>query len=635
MIIKDENYVKRSSPAILHSRTIVRDRSVMRGMLESTSVTGHARDLFPFPNPREGQDRFLEDARRTLGAGRHLLAHAPTGLGKTAVALTASLEIGVANGFTTFFLTSRQSQHRIAIETVRRMPRAQRDIFVVDIISKQSLCPLPANPSISFQELCDLKVAENSCQYHSKSSEPMIDMIRRNILHVDEVSRLCRIFGRCPHKTAMDCLKEADLVVCDYNYIFSNLQKIVLRRADRALNDIVLVVDEAHNLPSRIRDHLTGVLGVATILGAAKEVKQHDCGLSRSLIRFAQAFRSRPSSDPVEVPGISLVGPLSRALDGLSVKEFVEWIEKHGENLERRSNSYLLELSGFLRGWMDGKNPILRSRDGEEYSYMILDPSVLSQEVFEKVPCSIFMSGTLFPAETYVDLLGMPRPRCVLRTYPSPFPRQNREVILDTKVTTLYRRRGDRTYQAYADLTARIAKKVPGNLAVFFPSYKFLDEVRCRLECSSELIIEHQGSTKAEKNDVLRRLKGLQDDGAILLAVMGGSLSEGVDFRDNLLSGVIICGIPLMPPDLKNEAIRRYLSSRFGVAKGFDYAYLMPAMNKVLQAAGRCIRSETDRAVTVFADSRFASGRYIRFLPEDLRCSGKDLNRAIGEFFAA
>lgn len=551
---------------------------------------GSKPDLFPFASPRKGQDAFLKDARVALSSEQHLLAHAPTGLGKTAVALTASLEVGLENELLVFFLTSRQSQHRIAVDTLRRISDVQRGIVSVDIISKQSLCPLAGSLQFSsFQDFCELRTASGTCAYYGKSTKPLVDVIRERILHVDEIAELCKTFGRCPHRTAIDCFPDADVVISDYNYLFSPIRDVILEKARRPLEDLIIVVDEGHNLPARIRDHLRGEVDKQDILSAAKEANRVDRKLSGVLTAFADDLMNQFDTETKEVEVEAVIAPLQRALGEGSVDDFLGDLRECGERVAARDiGTSLLDLGGFLGGWMDDGNPILRVRNGEEgkFSYLLLDPSISSREVFQRAHSSVMMSGTLYPAETYSDLLGIPKSRCVIRTYTSPFPPENRKVVITSKMTTLFKRRGEKSYQAYANLILTVSSLLRGNMAAFFPSYEFLEDVYRRMmksDCARETIVEKRGSTKEEKGRILERLKEIQAEGGTLLAVMGGSLSEGVDFRDNLLKVAVICGIPLTPPTVENEALRRYYSYKFGKKRGFDYSYLIPAMNKVLQ----------------------------------------------------
>jgi len=234
---------------------------------------------------------------------------------------------------------------------------------------------------------------------------------------------------------------------------------------------------------------------------------------------------------------------------------------------------------------------------------------------------SVLMSGTLFPAEMYADLLGIHPRRRVIRTYGSPFPRSNRLLLVHPHLTTQYARRSGGMHDRIAREIAAIALGALGNVAAFFPSYEQLGEAHRRIlgaRLRKRLLIERPEWTKAQRDgalDVLRLARA--DGGALLLGVQGGSLSEGVDYESNLLAAVVVVGLPLSPPDVEVEALKDYYLRKFGSAKGYDYAYVFPAVNKVLQAAGRPIRSETDRAAIVLLEGRLLEPRYARCLPPD------------------
>lgn len=233
---------------------------------------------WPFDRVREGQADFLADARQSVAQGKHLLAHAPTGIGKTAVALVAALDVALHTGKLVLFLTSRQSHHRIAIETVRRIESRGPRIATIDLIAKQSMCLQEAAPSQgrAFQEYCDFMVKSRSCSFFARDNAAVVAAVLQRTLHVQELvqaSGACRV---CPHKVAMDAASRASLVVCDYNYLFSDIRERFLPRLGRAIEDLIVVVDEAHNLPDRIRTHLGGDLSVMGLLKAAKEARSID-----------------------------------------------------------------------------------------------------------------------------------------------------------------------------------------------------------------------------------------------------------------------------------------------------------------------------------------------------------------------
>src|SRR5437867_10967267 len=233
---------------------------------------------WPFDRVRDGQSDFLQDARRSLADGRHLLAHAPTGIGKTAVALVATLEVALRSNKLVLFLTSRQSHHRIAIETVRRIEAKGPRIATVDLIAKQSMCLQENAPTFgrAFHEFCDLKVKSRTCAFFTRDNSAVVAAVLQRTLHVQELVRASGACAVCPHKVAMDAAPRANLVVCDYNYLFSEILERFLPRLGRSLDDLVLIVDEAHNLPDRIRAHLGGDLSVHDLLKAAKEARSID-----------------------------------------------------------------------------------------------------------------------------------------------------------------------------------------------------------------------------------------------------------------------------------------------------------------------------------------------------------------------
>jgi len=284
---------------------------------------------------------------------------------------------------------------------------------------------------------------------------------------------------------------------------------------------------------------------------------------------------------------------------------------------------------------------VLRLADGTEkrVAYRLLDASTLSRPVFRAVHASIVMSGTLHPAGMYADLLGLESSRRVLRAYASPFPPENRLLLVTPRVTTAFGRRDERMYRAIAEELTRLAVAVPGNVAAFFPSYGLMAHVLRNVLWSSlptEVLVERQAWGKAERDRALQWLREHAATGGLLVGVLGGGLSEGVDYRDNLLRAVGIVGLPLSPPTLEVDALRTYYAQRYGGEKGYEYAVVYPALNKVLQAAGRPIRGETDRAVIVLMDRRYLEARYAVGMPQDFhyRVAG-DLAREAIAFFAA
>lgn len=595
-------------------------------------------DMFPFERIRGGQKEFLQDARSVVENGKHIIAHAPAGIGKTAVALSATLEYSLPHNKKVFFLTSKQSQHKIAIDTLRMIrDRCSTDIVAVDVISKQDMCPKREAKGHyrAFREFCEFLVKKHECEYYENHSLYAYEKLVSGIVHVDELKNICFEFGMCPHRAAMEIGKHADIVVCDYNYIFSDMLDTMLDKFEEGLKDIILIVDEAHNLPDRIRQHLSDYLTPFTIKEALKEVKRYDRQLQGHLASFISLFDKLAQEVPVNEEQTVEKALVVRKIEG-SLKEsletsktfddFIDALTLVGKEAAKKGadRSLALEMAEFLRGWINDYPSCLRlfqNEDLPKLSYKVLDPSVMSKDVFASVHASILMSGTLYPTEMYADILGISEDKAILREYTSPFPKENRPVIVTNKLTTAYKKRGPEMYKNIATSIVDITNHIKGNLAVFFQSYQMLFNISKLMShnLKKRIITEDREMSKQDKDKIHNILvKSRKDKGAILLGVMGGSLSEGIDYEDNVLESVIVVGLPLAPPSLEVEALQNYYAQKFDEERGLYYGYINPAMNKVMQALGRCIRSEKDRAVVVLMDDRFKWDRYKRCFPKDV-----------------
>lgn len=628
-------------------------------------------DLFPFSEVRDGQREFIADVALAAKERRHLLAHAPTGLGKTVSTLAPLVAYALANEKRVFFLTSKQSQHKIAIETLKAIREKAGVAFTVaDVIAKQDMCPRREARDLypkRFAEFCHREVVSKSCEYFENDNKSALKLLQQRPMHVEELVITATDCVVCPHQAALDLAARAHVVVCDYNYFFSDLRAQMQERLQLDLREVILVVDEAHNLPDRIRDHLTLRLDEYVLDEATDEAKDlHDDLLLRRLdaigtllAEMAEVDAAVPEDPMVSSPlgGSSLRGgppqtPLPQArgsqryvgreelLSGLDAAfakrantlvpttydDFLGSLdEAAGDYVEeyKVDPTGLLRLREFLGNWKNERRGVARILEREptpSLRYHMLDPSVLSKPVFDAVHGSVVMSGTLHPLAMTRDVLGLAPERCVLRQYESPFPRENRLVVIDETVTTGYKERTPQMYLDIAERLASVALATPGNVAAFFPSYAILGEVRSTLERvlrgRKEIIVEERGLDKAEKEGLVERMRrGL--DGALLLGVQGGSLSEGYDYADNLLKGVVVVGLPFASPTLEVESLILYYSQKFGPALGRPYAYVHPTFHRVLQAAGRLIRGPTDRGAVVLLDKRFGWGAYRASYPND------------------
>ncbi len=583
----------------------------------------------------------MKDVEGCLSSGEHLLAHAPTGIGKTVAVLTPALEYALEKNKTVFFLTPKHTQHVMVIDTLKKIRRKHKiDFVVVDIIGKQWTCPHRVRnlSSREFNDFCRKLKRDERCVYYnnvrkrklSKKAEKTIELIKKKPLHSEKISEICSEGNLCPYEVCVEIGKDANIIVCDYFYIFSpKVRKAFLSKLNKRLENSILIADEAHNLPERIRSLMSNNLTERQLSRAIKEAN------FLAYDTVADDFRDlwdvlKNLSKDMKRGGQKLVkkkeftGAVEEEI-GRGYDDIVEDINDLGERvleIPNRHKSYSRSVARFLKSWVGEDTGFVRIMGKDRFlslSYKCLDPSLSSREIFLSTHSSVLMSGTLLPQEMYADILGFDLKKTSLREYESPFPRENRLSIIVPSVTTKYSKRSDLMFKRYANLIAEISSIIPRNVAVFFPAYHIMDKVRSLLVgagLGKEILSERQDMGKEERIELHNRLSDLLNSkGGLLMGVQAGSLSEGVDYANNLLDGVIIVGLPLEIPNLEVKSLIDYYDFKF--ERGWDYGYVFPAMNRALQAAGRCIRTETDRGVVIFMDERFSWRNYSKCFPRD------------------
>jgi len=594
--------------------------------------------LFPFPNIRDGQKEFLQDAKKAVEDGKHLIAYAPAGIGKTAAALTSCLECALQDSRTVFFLTSKRTQHRIAVETLRKISE-KTELTAVDVIAKHAMCIRKEAMAIraGFNEWCVTQ--QKKCKPFLNYSHKASHFVAENIMNVEELMDYCISEEMCPYRTAFEAAKSANVVVCDYNYIFSPMSASVLSKMEKTLSDTVLIVDEAHNLPDRIRENFSASLDAFMLRGTANEIKETDEVLRRHLLSLASVFDRFPRGGEAIVAEEEFVYTVEDVLKGsleqMTYDDFLERLKMSAKAIiEGDTWVYpnILRVIEFLDGWRT-QEKCVRILSNASLSYRLLDPSMVSAEIFEGVHASVLMSGTLYPTHIYADILGIPPARRITGEYRSPFAKKNRLVLLSKGITTRYVERGEMLYGRIASRISTLTSCIPRNAAAFFPSYEILERVASCVKSEKKILTEGREMSKREREGLFEKLmKAKSKGGALLLGVQGGSMSEGIDYYDNLLDAVFIVGLPLAPPSLEVKSIIYYYNQVF--EDGEYYGYILPAMNKVLQAAGRLIRSESDRGVVILMDDRFIQPKYLRCFPKDFAFSVvRDEEKACKGFF--
>ncbi len=624
--------------------------------------------LFPYSNIRDGQKEFLEDVYKSVNEGKILLAHAPTGIGKTAASLGGMLNYGLKNNKVIFFLTPKHTQHEIVIETLKKIKKKYALNFIaVDITGKQWMCLYPDTEDISsneFNEFCKAKKEHEECEFyrnaHPKKNEGNIadgikNKLKNSIMHSEEVKELCSRHNICPYEIIIECAKDANVIICDYFHIFSKtVRDTFLTRIGKELNDSIIIIDESHNLPERIRSLLSHSISEFSIDRAGKEaenvgkiyLQEAVLNLKKILVLFGKELDNNNEIFMEKSKFVAAVEKHIRKIDGpanWNYDDFVNDTDYTGAEILKTPNRYrsYLKITGkFLGSWNMSepgfarilKKEIRKDATGRFRDYFslycnCLDPSISTSEIFNTCHSAVLMSGTLIPLEMYKDILGIPDKRAMLKEYKSPFPKENKLVMVVEGLTTKYEMRSEEMFKKYAENISEISKHINGNIAIFFPSYKILNKISFFMKeiqdksdknftFAKPVLLEQQDMTKEDRMELYKKLIPFKNSGgAVLCAVLAGSLSEGIDYANNLLSAVIIVGLPLDFPDLETKALIKYYDEKFSA--GWKYGYIYPAMNKVVQAAGRGIRSESDRGVIVLLDERYKWQNFSKCLPKD------------------
>lgn len=604
---------------------------------------------FPHEEIRHIQDELIEKVLFALKNKKNLIVHAPTGLGKTAATLAPALAFTKTKDLTIFFLTSRHTQHKIVVDTLRKIKKKHSLKFVASsIIGKKWMCLMPNTATMrssDFAEFCKVLRKDDKCEFYLNSRPNKINFKKAleeieaiSPISTEQVVEISEKAEVCPYEVAIKLASKSKVIICDYNLLFNpSIRENFFSKTNKELANSILIIDEGHNLPARMSELLTQRLSSRVIQRAIKEAKKFDFEelvmplfeLNAVLTRLSEGMKD---GDEKLASKEQFVAEINR------IKNYAELIEDltlAGDAvLEEQKRSALTSIAAFLDTWPNGDIGFCRSINKKDGNILInhrcLDPSLSTKDVIDSAYCTIMMSGTLSPAKMYADLLGFPD-ETITAEFPSPFPEKNRLTMIVPKTTTKFTQRSDAQFRAISSICSEIINSIPGNSAIYFPSYFLRDEVAKSFEpvCEKTIFYEQPKLAKQEKQDLLNRF--CKNKSAVLLGVAAGSFGEGIDLP-GVLKCVVVVGLPLDRPDLETKELIKYYDQKF--AKGWDYGYVMPALTKTMQNAGRCIRSDKDKGVLVFLDQRYTWPGYFKCFPSDwnLRITLDYLNK-ISEFF--
>ncbi|HVS65061.1 MAG TPA: ATP-dependent DNA helicase [Thermoanaerobaculia bacterium] len=595
-----------------------------------------ARLEFPFHRPRPGQQEIVERVALALEQREHLLVEAATGLGKTAAALFPVLRDALANDRRVYVLTAKTLQQRMA-STVLDLLNRDAAFRSLVIRAKARMC---ANDEI----ICHEEYCDYARDYFLKLSRSQLvpRLLEENPnLEPDLIYREAKREGVCPFEVSLDLTQQVQAIVGDYNYAFDPYVALQDFSADADLSDVVLVIDEIHNLVGRGRGYYSPALSSARARAAAEAITLIARAGPATEMGFLLERLCKQVAAIVEaaVDDALPEGAREGALEGGLPEEelwalrpqldrtFVDYLEHRRETRSFRAEDPFVglyfEVLRFLNTLLlADKHPEVFSRclerEGDDRRIRLLckDPSRFLGRILDRCHSAIGLSATLAPPEFYRDLLGFDPERTSTISVPNPFPTGHKAVVVDASVSTTYRARGE-NYEKIAERLSELARVVPGNTLALFPSYRFLAEVAERMPAShgKRVLVQQRADSDRQRREILDLLQGALLGDVLLLAVAGGVFAEGVDYPGDMLKAVAVVGPCLPMVSLEQKLLESYYEERFD--RGFEYAFVVPGMTRVVQAAGRLIRSPTDRGVIALFGRRFVSDLYRRHMPAD------------------
>lgn len=605
--------------------------------------------MFPYV-PRPGQERLMQAIGAACDIRAHTVIESGTGTGKTACALSACIEHGHSRGKKLLYLTRTNSQQRQVMLELRMISERHK-VFGVALQGRRNMCPLAATDEELSQgspeelsKVCSerkarvLKGDEEACKYYastiSEDLAPVLRYARDELPTAEEFVDHCVDLELCPYEVCKLHVPVADVVACPYIMFFDRfIRHALLDWMASSPSDLVVLVDEAHNLPSYARELESADLSNVTLRLAHREIDEYgdpEVAEGTSLKDFVsmvedvldKAIDEYLIDEDGIIPQSFVEEELmfgthmtSRGIRGLlsQASNFGEMVRDQKKLSGRLPRSYVFGASNFLTFWhtLDEEEYIklVTSGDIRTIEAYCLDASIACRPLME-CHTSIHMSGTLRPLDDYRDSIGLPRDSRLV-DIPSPFPPGNRRVIYSDDVTTKHDdiNRDDTLLDRMSERISDILQKVPRSTIVFYPSYALMERIASKTADASrerDVYFETRRMDQADLMDAVRGFKG-SSGRAVMHAIAGGRVSEGLDFPGSEMEVAVVAGIPYPKPTAKQRALQHFCELRFG--DGWSHAVQAPTSRKLQQAIGRLIRSETDRGVALVLDKRIVHFR--------------------------
>ncbi|MBV4441536.1 ATP-dependent DNA helicase [Clostridium tyrobutyricum] len=588
---------------------------------------------FPFKSYRTGQRKLAAVVYGTIRDKKRLFVQAPTGIGKTISTIFPSIKALATQKLSTiFYLTAKTTTRATAEETLKIMFERGLRLKSITITAKEKVC-------LNDDTACNPEHCEYARGHYNRVNEAIFEIINsEDLITRDKIIKYSKKFQICPFEFCLDTALFCDYVICDYNYAFN--PRVYLRRFfDESSEKNVLLIDEAHNLVDRSRDMFSAEIYKKSFLHIKKFIKKEDNKILKCLNKINsymldlkkncnlefKDLKDKLSGDIVYIKKNiyaqkSKMSEIYFLLKNFS-SQIEEWMIKNaGQTGYDEILDEYFTVNNFIRIYEiynDNFITYIENMAGDlKVKILCIDPSTLLDERMKSAEASILFSATLSPMNYFKDILGG-RAEDYNMTLLCPFERRNREILISSNISTVYRSREESCLPIINYIKTVVSRRT-GNYIVFFPSYGYMDrvyELFIEKFPNVKTSIQKSGMSESEREKFLNDFKEDSKESFISFAVLGGLFSEGIDLKGDKLIGSIIVGVGLPKISFERDIIMDFFNKKNGL--GYEYSYMYPGMNKILQAAGRVIRTESDRGVILLIDKRFMTVKYKKLFPRE------------------
>lgn len=606
-LVKDFKYTKEELENYVTDliREYLEFYKLVFSQLEKRNETSELLD-FPFKKFRKGQRELAKYTFAAIKNKQNLYVEAPTGIGKTMSTLFPAVK-SFSNGEVDkiFYLTAKNSGVEAAFNATKLLVEKGLRVVAIQITAKEKICACPGRG-------CNPDECPFAKNYYGKVRNAIIEAVTHELLlSKDVITEYAMRHQICPFEYELDLSLFSDIIICDFNYLFDPI--VYMRRYfDEDNYRMVGLIDEAHNLVERGRDMYSASIDYYEFKRMKNSLKDYNHKELKTAIRRINKLFKAYQEEKEE--GYNLLDDIdNKILNALSnfQKFCSDFMKKEHQKVTDELKDFYFSTIRFskIADFFDENFKFFIYKDQKEISLNIynLDPSSLIGESLKKLEAAVLFSGTLSPLDYYVQMLGGNEDSPVLKI-PSPFPKENFKLMIAPNVSTTYKNR-DNTILEVVDYIKTMVDQKVGNYFVFFPSYKYLNSVLAKFDDSSyELHVQKSEMSESEKIRFLDNFQADPKTTHIAFAVLGGIFSEGIDLLHDRLIGAIIVGVGLPQISYERDLIRNYFNEN--EENGFEYAYVKPGMNRVMQAVGRVIRSEEDVGAVLLIDERYMHRQY-------------------------